>query len=69
MTDCFFRRPLFLGADSGLSVGATDQRAIAAKLDTLTAETQRLESIYQRKLAALDALKKSLLHQACTEAL
>ncbi len=27
-------------------------------------ETQRLESIYQRKLAALDALKKSLLHQA-----
>ena len=25
---------------------------------------QRLESIYQRKLAALDALKKSLLHQA-----
>jgi type I restriction enzyme S subunit len=29
-------------------------------------ETQRLESIYQRKLAALDALKKSLLHQAFT---
>ena len=27
-------------------------------------ETQRLESIYQRKLAALDDLKKSLLHQA-----
>lgn len=33
------------------------------------AETQRLESIYQRKLAALDALKKSLLHQAFTGAL
>ena len=28
------------------------------------AETQRLESLYQRKLAALDELKKSLLHQA-----
>ena len=27
-------------------------------------KTQRLESIYQRKLAALDDLKKSLLHQA-----
>ncbi len=29
-------------------------------------ETQRLESIYQRKLAALESLKKSLLHQAFT---
>jgi len=28
------------------------------------AETQRLAAIYQRKLAAQDALKKSLLHQA-----
>jgi hypothetical protein len=28
------------------------------------AETQRLESIYQQKLAALEELKKSLLHQA-----
>jgi type I restriction enzyme S subunit len=34
------------------------------KLDQLQAETQRLESLYQRKLAALDELKKSLLHQA-----
>ena len=30
------------------------------------AETQRLASLYQRKLAALDELKKSLLHQAYT---
>ena len=30
------------------------------------AETQRLASLYQRKLAALEALKKSLLHQAFT---
>jgi len=31
-----------------------------------TAETQRLASLYERKLAALEALKKSLLHQAFT---
>ncbi len=40
------------------------QNELAAKLDALSAETQRLESIYQQKLAALEALKKSLLHQA-----
>ncbi|CAG9931551.1 restriction endonuclease subunit S [Candidatus Nitrotoga arctica] len=40
------------------------QQAIVAQFDFLREETQRLESIYQRKLAALDALKKSLLHQA-----
>ena len=32
----------------------------------MTTETQRLESLYQQKLAALAALKKSLLHQAFT---
>jgi hypothetical protein len=32
-------------------------------------ETQRLASLYQRKLAALDELKKSLLHQAFSGAL
>ncbi len=41
-----------------------EQRHIADKLDALREETQRLESLYQRKLAALDELKKSLLHQA-----
>jgi|CXWL01.1.fsa_nt_gi type I restriction enzyme S subunit len=41
-----------------------EQEKIAAKLDSLHEETQRLESIYQQKLASLDALKKSLLHQA-----
>jgi len=40
------------------------QQKIAAQIDSLTAETQRLESIYQQKLAALDELKKSLLHRA-----
>ena len=37
---------------------------IKVKADDLREETQRLASIYQRKLAALAALKKSLLHQA-----
>ncbi|MBY0453742.1 MAG: restriction endonuclease subunit S [Burkholderiaceae bacterium] len=40
------------------------QREIAEKLNELHEETQRLESIYQQKLTALDALKKSLLHLA-----
>ncbi|MEJ7591177.1 MAG: restriction endonuclease subunit S [Planctomycetaceae bacterium] len=39
-------------------------RKLVAKFDGLATETQRLESICQRKLAALDDLKKSLLHQA-----
>jgi type I restriction enzyme S subunit len=42
----------------------TEQRHIASKFDALVVETQRLESTYRRKLAALDALKKSLLNQA-----
>ncbi len=41
-----------------------EQKSIVSKLDELSAETQRLEFIYQQKLAALDGLKKSLLHQA-----
>jgi type I restriction enzyme, S subunit len=40
------------------------QNAIIATFDALAGETQRLESIYQHKLAALEELKKSLLHQA-----
>jgi type I restriction enzyme S subunit len=40
------------------------QVAISKKLDALREETQRLASLYTRKLAALEALKKSLLHQA-----
>jgi type I restriction enzyme S subunit len=42
------------------------QKDIVAVLNTLTEEAQRLASLYQRKLAALQALKKSLLHQAFT---
>jgi type I restriction enzyme S subunit len=40
------------------------QQRTLTLLESLSAETQRLESIYQRKFAALDALKKSLLHRA-----
>jgi type I restriction enzyme S subunit len=42
------------------------QGAIVATLDTLLEETRRLASLYQQKLDALEALKKSLLHQAFT---
>ena len=42
------------------------QRAIASQLDALGKQTSRLGSLYQRKLAALDELKRSLLHHAFT---
>jgi type I restriction enzyme S subunit len=42
------------------------QRIVASQMESLSAQTQRLESICQKKLAALDELKKSLLHQAFT---
>ena len=45
------------------------QERVVQKLDSLREESQRLESIYQQKLAALEELKKSLLHQAFTGAL
>jgi type I restriction enzyme, S subunit len=40
------------------------QTELVRTLEELARETKRLESLYQRKLAALEALKKSLLHQA-----
>jgi type I restriction enzyme S subunit len=40
------------------------QEELGAALDGLHNETQRLEDIYQQKLATLESLKKSLLHQA-----
>jgi type I restriction enzyme S subunit len=40
------------------------QDRFVLKLENVEAETQRLEYIYKQKLAALDDLKKSLLHQA-----
>lgn len=41
-----------------------EQGQIVAQLDALSAETQRLAQLYERKLAALAELKKSLLHAA-----
>ena len=40
------------------------QRDAVAELDAVSRETQNMESIYRRKLAALDELKRSLLHEA-----
>ena len=46
-----------------------EQKRIVATLELLREETQRLARLYERKLATLEALKKSLLHQAFTGAL
>ena len=46
-----------------------EQERIVEALETLAEETQRLARLYERKHAALEALKKSLLHQAFTGAL
>ena len=43
-----------------------EQRRIADNLESLQEQTQRLARLYEQKLAALEALKKSLLHQAFT---
>jgi type I restriction enzyme S subunit len=42
----------------------SEQQSIVKLINSLSTATQRLESLYQRKLAALDELKKSLLHRA-----
>ena len=41
-----------------------DQRRIADNLESLREESQRLARIYEQKLAALESLKKSVLHEA-----
>ncbi|WP_449446787.1 restriction endonuclease subunit S [Thermomonas brevis] len=47
----------------------TQQREVVLKLDCMAYQTQHLQSIYTRKLAALDELKQSLLQQAFSGAL
>jgi len=42
------------------------QATIVENIELLQEQTQRLEAIYQQKLTALEALKKSLLNQAFT---
>ncbi len=44
----------------------TEQQAIVKKLDELAIETQRLETIYRKKIAALKELKQSILQKAFT---
>ena len=41
-----------------------EQEVVVDKIDDLLSETKRLESIYQRKLDSLSALKQSLLQKA-----
>lgn len=41
-----------------------EQQTIVNQLDSLRTETQKLESIYQKKIADLEELKKSLLEKA-----
>ena len=47
-------------------VSTAEQNTIAGRFDILEKQTQRLANLYGRKIAALDALKKSLLNQAFT---
>jgi len=54
-------------AETRINTGLQPNQAFKVRvssLDLLREETQRLESLYQQKLTALDDLKKSLLHQA-----
>ena len=63
------QRTVSLGVLRGMSipkVGVEDQRRIAAKVDALSDSVARLKDISRAKSAALDELKKSLLHQAFT---
>jgi type I restriction enzyme S subunit len=58
---------LKLGMINGLEIAlpsVAEQERILSIMDALREQTDRLASIYQQKLAALDELKKSLLHQA-----
>lgn len=80
-----FQREMIAGAADGATrayIGITkqlslrfrfpsieEQARIVEVLDVLDPEIQRLESIYKKKLTALDDLKKSLLHQAFSGAL
>jgi type I restriction enzyme, S subunit len=63
------QKNLSLGKIKDISIplpALPEQRATVARLSRLSTETSSLVAIYQRKLAALDELTKSLLHQAFT---
>jgi type I restriction enzyme S subunit len=42
----------------------TNQQSIVRQLDALQDETQKLETVYQKKIADLEELKKSVLQKA-----
>ncbi len=44
----------------------SEQKSIVDSLDSILEQTQRLVSIYQKKIESLDALKKSILQKAFT---
>jgi type I restriction enzyme S subunit len=46
-----------------------EQHRLVASVERVSEEVQELESIYQQKLAALEELKKSLMHEAFSGAL
>lgn len=46
-----------------------DQRAIADRIEEISLEVARLESLYRQKLVAIDELKQSILHRAFSGAL
>jgi type I restriction enzyme S subunit len=41
-----------------------EQKAVVARINAVASHAENLAEIYQNKLAALDELKQSLLHQA-----
>jgi type I restriction enzyme, S subunit len=55
---------LLKGIEISFPGSLSEQSRIVARLDALSEETENLAATYERKLAALDELKKSLLHQA-----
>ena len=50
-------------------ISVAEQCAIVSKLNDLSSETHRLQSVYQHKRTTLAALKQSLLHKAFSGAL
>ncbi|TAH40945.1 MAG: restriction endonuclease subunit S [Bacteroidetes bacterium] len=45
-------------------ISLKEQQAIVHKIDSLSTETKKLETIYQQKIEALDEVKKSILQKA-----
>jgi type I restriction enzyme S subunit len=63
------RANLSLGFFRGLQIPlplVNEQASIVFKIDKFFIETQRLETIYRQKLAALNELKQSILQKAFT---